>query len=63
MTNREKYLESLTDEKLAKMIFRNIRCSTCPVGMENCRPLTFVNCENQLQYWLKQEVPSEGQGW
>lgn len=59
MTNREKYLKSLSDEKLAKMILQTGSCQTCPVGMENCRQSTFVYCENQLQYWLKQEVSIE----
>lgn len=57
MTNREKYLKSLSDEKLAKMIFQTGCCKTCPIGIGRC--IKFVNCEDQLQNWLKQEVPSE----
>ena len=59
MTNREKYLESWSDKKLAKIIRENCSCKTCPVGEDKCRRLPLFNCYNEIEFWLKKEVPSE----
>lgn len=57
MTNREKYLDSLSDVKLAELITdAAMSCADCPVDKKFCDSMHTVVCHKITLAWLKDYI-------
>ena len=54
MTNGD-FVRSLTDEKLAEVLYETLGCDACPKNRAACD----FECVPNIEEWLKQEVQED----